>query len=338
MKYPNYLKPNGTIGLFASSFGANTEPYKSRLESAISQLKSLGYNIVSEGDIFGYYQGASAPKEARAKAFESLYKNPKVDLLWSVGGGEWLMEMLPYIDFEALKKYPPKYVMGYSDNTHLTMLMNTLLDTAAIYGQHTTEFGMMPWDESLKQALEIMTGQRHIQHSFPMYEGKGAEQPDPLGGYILNEPTRWVNLRNESEIHLSGRLIGGCIDVFLSHLGTPLDQVHTFIEKYKDDGIIWFMEACDLNLFGLKRALWQLKLAGWFKYTKGFIFGRHLNASPVIDLDQYQTTLDILGDLNVPIIMDADFGHTPPTFTLISGAYVEIKSKDGKGTIQTLRK
>lgn len=338
MKYPQFIKPNGTIGLFASSFGANTEPYKSRLESAIQQLKSLGYQIVSEGDIFGYYQGASASKEARAAAFMILYKNPKVDFLWSVGGGEWLMEMLPYIDFEDLKKYPPKYVMGYSDNTHLTMLMNTLLDTASIYGQHTTEFGMNPMDESLKQALEVISGERLTQSSFPLYEGKGAEQPDPLGGYVLSEPTRWVNLRGESEIRLAGRFIGGCLDVFISHLGTPLDHISSFIEQYKDEGIVWFMEACDLNLFGLKRALWQLKQAGWFKYTKGFIFGRHLNASPVIDLDQYQTTLDILGDLNVPIIMDADFGHIPPTFTLISGAFVEIESKDGKGTIKTIIK
>ena len=335
MRYPKFLKPNGTIGLFASSFGANTDPYKTRLLSAIEKLKALGFNIVIEGDVFGYYQGAGAPKEARALAFMNLYKNPNVDLLWSVGGGEWLMDMLPYIDFESLKPFPPKYVMGYSDNTHLTMLMNTLLDTASIYGQHVTEFGMTDWDESLVQAYEIITGLRTIQSSFPLFEAKDAVQIDPLGSYHLTEKTTWVNLNCEPEIRLSGRLIGGCLDVFIAHLGTPYDQISSFIEHYKDEGIVWFIEACDLNLFGLKRALWQLKLAGWFKYTKGIIFGRHLNASPVIDLNQYDTTRDILNDLNIPIIMDADFGHIAPTFTLISGAFVEIESKDGKGTIQT---
>lgn len=338
MKYPQFLKPNGTIGLFASSFGADIDPYKTRLVSAIEQLKSLGFKIVSDDFIFSYFNGTSAPKEARAKAFMDLYKDPNIDFLWSVGGGEWLLEMLPYIDFEELKKYPSKFVMGYSDNTHLTLLMNTLLDTASIYGQHTPEFGMKLWDESLKQAFEIMTGNRLIQTNFALYEAKDVIQTDPLGSYVLTEKVAWVNLRNEPEIRLSGRLIGGCLDVFLSHLGTPFDKIHDFVERYKADGIIWFMEACDLNLFALKRALWQLKQAGWFKYTKGFIFGRHLNANPVIDLNQYQTTIDILGDLNVPIIMDADFGHIPPTFTLISGSYVEITSKDGQGHIETFLK
>lgn len=338
MKYPSFLKPNGTIGLFSSSFGANTDPYKTRLESAIERFKKMGFTVVIEGEIFGYYQGAGASKEARAQAFMNLYKNPDVDLLWSVGGGEWLMEMLPLIDFEDLKKYPPKYVMGYSDNTHLTMLMNTLLDTASIYGQHATEFGMRDLDISLQEAFEVITGNQQTQSSYPLFEARGAIQTDPIGSYVLTEKTRWVNLNNEAEIRMSGRFIGGCLDVFLSHLGTPFDQVSSFIEQYKKDGIIWFMEACDLNLFALKRALWQLKLAGWFKYTKGFIFGRHLNADPVIDLDQYQTTKDILGDLNVPIIMNADFGHLAPTFTLISGSYVEIVSKDGLGKIKTYLK
>ena len=338
MKYPRFLMPNGTIGLFAPSFGANIDPYKTRLEHAIDKLKSMGYNLHIEGNIFGYYNGASESPTKRAQAFMSLYKNPKVDVLWSVGGGEWLLDMLPHIDFDELKKYPPKFVMGYSDNTHLTLLMNTLLDTASIYGQHVTEFGMNEWDCSLKEAFEILTGNRNIQTSYPLYEAKDVNQIDPLGGYILTEQSIWKNVCGEPEIRLSGRFIGGCLDVFLAHLGTPYDQVSSFLERYQYDGIVWFMEACDLNLFAYKRALWQLKEAGWFKYTKGIIFGRHLNASPVIDLNQYDVTKEILRDLNVPIIMDADFGHLAPTFTLISGAYVEIESKDGKGSIKTLLK
>jgi muramoyltetrapeptide carboxypeptidase LdcA involved in peptidoglycan recycling len=335
MKYPPFLKLNGTIGLFAGSFGANTDPYKKRLESAIIKLQSLGFHFVIEGDIFGYYQGASAPKEARAAAFTNLYKNPNIDFLWSVGGGEWLMEILPFIDFDDLKNYPPKYVMGYSDNTHLTLLMNTLLDTASLYGQHIPEFGRTHWDDSLIQAIEIITGVRNYQENFKLFEAKNVLQANPLDGYVLTETTKWIHLSNETEIRMSGRFIGGCLDILLSHLGTQYDCIHQFINQYQDDGIIWFIEACDLNLFGLKRALWQLKEAGWFTYTKGIIFGRHLNATPIIDLDPYQTTKDLLSDLKIPLIMDADFGHIAPTFTLISGSYVEIESKNGLGSIKT---
>ena len=84
---------------------------------------------------------------------------------------------------------------------------------------------------------------------------------------------------------------------------------------------------------GSKRGLWQLKEKGWFKHLKGIIFGRPLNDDMIIDIDQYNLTKDIFDDLNIPIIMDADFGHVPPTFTILSGAYAEITYQDGKGSI-----
>ena len=48
----------------------------------------------------------------------------------------------------------------------------------------------------------------------------------------------------------------------------------TFIEKYKDDGIIWYFDNCELNLDATIRVLWKLNELGYFKYTKAIIFGR----------------------------------------------------------------
>ena len=42
---------------------------------------------------------------------------------------------------------------------------------------------------------------------------------------------------------------------------------------------------------------------------------------------------EVLQELNVPIILEADIGHLPPQFTIINGAIVHIVSKDGKGKI-----
>lgn len=333
MKYPKFLKQGDTIGIFAPSFGANIEPYKSRLESGINKFKSLGYNIVTKGDIFGYFNGASSSKESRAQAFMDLYKDPTIDFIWSVGGGEWMMEMIPHVDFEDLKQYPPKFFMGYSDNTNLTFLINLLLDTVSIYGQNVTEFGMLEWDQSLKQAFDIITGKTLQQQSFPLHEPFEVEQTHPLQSYHLTEPSVWKNLKGESEIILEGRLLGGCLDIVLAYPKTVFDQVDNFINEYQNDGVIWFLEACDLNVFALKRALWQLKQVGWFNNIKGIIFGRPMSATPILDLDQYKVTLDILSDLNIPIIMDVDIGHIQPTMTILSGAYAKIVSKDGKGSI-----
>ncbi|MBQ5425706.1 MAG: LD-carboxypeptidase, partial [Pseudobutyrivibrio sp.] len=108
------------------------------------------------------------------------------------------------------------------------------------------------------------------------------------------------------------------------------DNVEAFNEKYKDEGIVWFLEACDLNVMSIRRALWNLDRAGWFKYAKGFIIGRPLAAwkQEMMGLDQYNAVTGILGKYNVPIVMDADVGHLPPAMPIISGAKADV-SCDG---------
>ena len=68
----------------------------------------------------------------------------------------------------------------------------------------------------------------------------------------------------EEPIEMEGRLIGGCMDILEMYPGTPFDKVKEFNEKYQEDGFIWFLEACDLNIMSIRRSLWQMKHAGWF--------------------------------------------------------------------------
>ena len=46
MRYPEYLKEEGVIGLVAPSFGCTFEPYKSCMDAAIKRFKAMGYEIV----------------------------------------------------------------------------------------------------------------------------------------------------------------------------------------------------------------------------------------------------------------------------------------------------
>ena len=43
--------------------------------------------------------------------------------------------------------------------------------------------------------------------------------------------------------------------------------------------------------------------------------------------------VDILKELNVPVIYDVDIGHTDPQWTMVNGAFAEFEYKDGKGKI-----
>lgn len=76
-----------------------------------------------------------------------------------------------------------------------------------------------------------------------------------------------------------------------------------------------------------------MKERGYFKYTKGFIFGRPAMYECDYNISYSDTLKDILGDLNVPIVYNADIGHVPPQMSIINGSITEIISKDGKGVI-----
>ena len=42
----------------------------------------------------------------------------------------------------------------------------------------------------------------------------------------------------------------------------------------------------------------------------------------------------LMGELDVPVIFDADVGHKGPQFPMVMGAKATITSKDGKGAVK----
>ncbi len=321
MNIPTFLPDNGTIGLVAPSFGASKEPYTTRLKAAIKRFEEKGYQIKVFGDVFGYKNGASDTKENRAKYFMEAYKDKSIDVIWSVSGGHLMVEILPLIDFEELKKYPKKLYIGYSDNTNLTVPLLTHLDMLSIYSYNFPTFGLRELDETILNSLKLVKGKQITQYASKLHESRNLVEKDPLDPFNLTEPTKWINLYKD-DVTIKGRLIGGVMDILIHHLGTPYDKVNDFIEKYKDDGIVWYLEAYDMDIFALKRALWQMREAGWFKYAKGFLFGRHVKESSFLEIDEASVYQDILG--NIPTIINMDIGHIKPMMTLINGALVTV--------------
>ena len=82
---------------------------------------------------------------------------------------------------------------------------------------------------------------------------------------------------------------------------------------------------------GIRRAIWQLKEAGWFKKASGFLIGRPLAAwnQNMMGVDQYNAVTDILKPLGLPIFMDVDIGHISPAMPLVMGAHTFVKIQDG---------
>ncbi len=326
MRYPKFLPKGGTIGFVAPSFGCATEPYKSGFKSAMATFEDMGYSIERGPNCFAHKGvGISNTPERCAAELLRFYRKKTNDVLISCGGGELMCEDLNYLDFSKIAKADPKWYLGYSDNTNMTFLLTTLCDVASLYGPCAPAFGMKPWHPALQDTFDVLTGKNLTAHGYDKYEVEELKDKDhPLEPYNVTEPRVMVKVPDQ-DIHMEGRMIGGCLDVMLVLLGTPFDRVKEFTEKYKEDGIIWFFEACDLNTMMIRRALWQMEQAGWFHYLKGVLVGRPLcNGQSFCGLDQYDAVTRAFGKYDVPILMDLDIGHIPPAMPLICGCYASI--------------
>ena len=335
MRYPSFIEKGNTIGFVAPSFGCAGEPYYSAFQNSLKKWNALGFKTELG---FNCYASdgvgiSSSPKKCAAE-FMEYYKKETNQALISCGGGELMCEILEYIDFGQLKRLPPKWFMGYSDNTNLIFLLATLTDTAAIYGPNAGAFGMEPWHASIEDTFALLCGEKKSLQGYRGYEKESLKDEEhPLAPYNITEQKELHLYETDAthgstavdEVFMAGRLIGGCMDCLVNLLGTKFDKTTDFLEHYKEDGFIWFLEACDLNVMAIRRAMWQMEHAGWFRYVKGFLIGRPLvHGQEMMGLDQYHAVLDIIAHHNVPVIMDADLGHIAPMLPLISGSYASI--------------
>ncbi len=332
LKQPSPLQPGDEIAFVAPSFGVASEPYATRFAASLKNLSKEGFrahvypNVYKDEGVAGSASPALRGEEIN-EAFSSEAK-----AIFSVGGGETMVEILPYVDFASIKKGKPKFFMGYSDNTNLTFTLNTLCDMVSIYGPHGPSFYARPFRCSEKDALRLLKGETHFE-GYPKYSITHSDPTHPLYRYRLTQEKIITPIGYEGPMR--GTLLGGCLDCLLSLCGTRFDKVKEF-NRAHPEGIIWFLEACDLNAISIRRGLFQLKEAGWFSNAKGFLIGRPLHREEVFRTSPLSSFFDLLGELGLPILYNVDLGHIPPALPLLSGAYCEASLIEGNLVIDYL--
>jgi len=336
MIYPEFIKQGDYIGVTAPSEGITKEGKLKRLDNGIENIKKLGFNYIETSNVRTDVDGRSSSAKQRAEEFMSVWNNKDIKSIILAAGGTYEAEVLEYLNFEKMKEAPKKWVQGYSDSTNLTFLTTTILDTASIYCDNFGSYGMRKLCRSLTDSIELMKGNEIIQESFEKHEiGWNDYDIDPYTEYREDKDVNWVNLRNENRIQFEGRALGGCFDVLVNLIGTKYDKVREFIEKYKEDGIVWYFDIFDMIDSSLFLHLLQFKYAGYFENCKGIIFGRVLNIREDLRISLEEIIEKSIGDLNIPTILDADVGHVGPQLAIVNGAIIKVTSENGRGIIKT---
>lgn len=321
-----YINKKSKIYLVAPSFGCTTSPYFERLNKAIPRLEKLGYTVIVGDNCFkAEGKCASNTPTLRAKEFMDAYESD-AEAIISVGGGEMMTEILDYIDFNKIKELPHKWFVGFSDNTNLTFTLTTLCDIPTIYGSCAGGFHFDKYTYDVKDTYDMLLGEKKFK-GYPKWEST-PDKSNPFNDYVLDKkkiitPFNYTN-------PFTGTLIGGNLDIMQQLIGTPYDNMANYCKNHSE-GIIFYCEACDLNVLGIKRALLQMKRAGWFNHNiKGFLIGRPLCIDEeFLGVNHINACTDILEDLNVPILLDIDLGHLSPTMPMKNGIEVKVTFKNG---------
>lgn len=333
MIYPKFIKEGDTIGVPAPSSGARDFLKANCFKNAELKLKELGYNLEISNNILKNEMARSADAIARAQEFNKMIDNDNIKYIICAAGGEFLIEILPYLKLNKIKSNP-KWIQGFSDPTGILYYITTKYDIATIYGRNFGDYGIEVYDKPTIDSLEIMKGNIVEQQNLELYEENSIEKVTGLEPDNVTEKVEWKIL-NADAVNVTGRTLGGCYDLIVELSGTEYDGTIEFIEKYKNDGIIWFFDNCEISKEELIRSLWRLNELGYFKYAKAVVFGR--NGAEISSLGYTMETClkdSVLAQLNIPIIYDADISHKSPCLNIINGAIVDLNVQEGKANIK----
>lgn len=329
MIIPGFLRSGDAIGVTAPSAGVTEPADRRRFAHARERLGSRGYRVVETPDVYMCDEdGRSCPAEQRTEEWDSLVSDPSVRAVYAASGGDYEFEMLPLMDWDLIERNP-KWYQGYSDNTTLLFKITAEHDIATVYGGNFGDFGMEPLHPSVEQGLEFIEGRRTSQRSFRRHASGFADRVTGLEPFPEDVDTVWGSDRGD--VDLTGRLIGGCMDVIEWFVKKDAADARPFVDRYSKGGIVWYLETFDMDEARVRKTLSLMGSKGWLEGCAGFVFGRPLFYKG--GRTYCEVVRDALSEYGVPVLTDADVGHKAPRMTFINGAMAELSFRGGACTL-----
>ncbi|WP_250400508.1 S66 family peptidase [Streptomyces cellostaticus] len=319
VRYPRPLRPGDRVGVTSPSSGVAKE-HRGRLDVAIRDLEARGLEVVV-GRCMDGSSHVSAPAAERAAELTGMLTDPTIRAVVPPWGGETAVDLLPLLDFAAIGRAEPTWVVGWSDISTIITPLTLLTGVATVHGNnlmdtpYRTPDGLLSW-------LDVVTAPqgRPLAQTPP-----GRHRATGWDDYALHPEIRdltldtagtWTRLDGTGDVDVEGRLIGGCIETLVNVAGTRLLDTRSFAGG---DDLLVYVEACEDNAYSICRNLHGMRLAGFFDRAAAVLVGR-TKAPDGRTLTQTEAVLDALGPLGVPIVADVECGHVPPYLALVNGA------------------
>lgn len=335
LTFPTSLKPGDTIAVTAPSAGVGRQEAE-RIDFCIGWLRSAGYEVVV-GDCLHGSGITSGPAGARAAELTQMLCDPSIRCVIPPWGGETAIDLLGLLDWDALATAEPTWLVGFSDISTILLPLTTLLGWATLHGDNLADTPYEP-PAGLLRWLDIAsgTGPHHQRDSGVVLGFQDFEAEPRATSWRPAGAGAW-SLHGAESLHVSGRLLGGCIETMCNLAGTRYGDVADFGRRHADDGLIVYLEAAGDEAATICRNLHGLRLAGWFDNARAVLIGR-TTAPDNPGMTQREAVLDALGPLDLPLVFDVEIGHVPPHLPLVNGALATITVEaDRHEIVQDLR-
>ncbi len=278
-----------------------------RLAAGLNTLRQRGYVVETLRADFSPHGFLAGPDGIRIEEFNSALRHPEARALVCVRGGYGALRLLPYIDYEAVRRHP-KLVVGYSDITALQLALYAKAGLPSLSGPMVA----VEWDAPDEKSEALFWALARDGYTGPLAGPSG----ETLEGVRSGQA--------------EGVLLGGNLSLITRLIGTP----------YLPDltGAILFLEEVGEEPYRVDGLLAQLKLSGILEKLGGLVLGGFTEWEPVHDrpflpleevLDHY------LRDLDVPVARGLLYGHFPVKNTLPIGVRAGLRV-DGPAASLTL--
>ena len=290
---PPALQKGDAIGVVAPSYS----PREGWLMRGVKALERAGYPVLLDPEINEIRRFQRREDERRAENFTGMWLDPRVKAVIGGTGGYGAVRMLPHLDPEVFRRNPKPFV-GYSDITALHLWLMRRAGLRVFHGPTVDDLIPSDRDPTLAGLIQALTTPRPSSRI-----GRGMAR--------ATRPGRAV-----------GRLIGGNLSLVQQTIGTPYEvdtrEAILFLEETRDP-----MSVTDERLV-------HLRASGLLRHVRGIVFGQlSIDRSEEDEFEDF--LLDLVSDLNVPVLMDFPAGHEVPNLTLPLGTDVELVVEETTG-------
>jgi muramoyltetrapeptide carboxypeptidase len=263
-------------------------------------LKSSGFQVVladNPPDPSWTYTSGSALD--RVMSLQGALTGKDAKIILCARGGYGCSDLLPLIDWNAVRATEKKLVVGFSDISALQSALYTIADWPSLHAP-------MP-ATSLWRQNGIESDVRILLDLLSSFASK-----QTLRSSITIEP-----VGKSTSQSIEGRLFGGCFTVLTNLIGT--DYMPKSLKNH-----ILFIEDTDEHPARLMRALNQWLQTGLLDGLKGLVIGhlRGLGAN-IQDCAPYVYE-EFAKRCSVPVFKSKEFGHTSPNMPLMVGSNATI--------------